>query len=391
MKIVWSGIHEPRKNLSLLIRSVARMGACDVIVDVIGDGKMNKVWRAEADRAGIGDRFRWHGWIKRDMALEIVSKSDVFVITSIHDLTSTVLLEALSLGKPVVSLDHCGFSDVVDETCGIKVPVGRTEDVVAGFSNALSRLRDASLRRTLAAGAMRRAAEYSWERKQLVIDKLYRPEWKKILVCVYACSPYRGSEPGMGWNYLRLIAKDRQVWAIVECEKWEPDIKKWLSEHPGEMENVHFTFIRKIRCRWLRSLWPPSYYWFYRVWHWRAYRAAIMLDKKIGFDCVHQLNMVGFREPGYMWKLPLPLVWGPVGGLGLTDWRLLGLLPFKGKIEFFFRNLINIVHAHILLRPRIAARKAASTGAFIMATGENQREAKHLWGVDSIVLCEVGS
>ena len=31
---------------------------------------------------------------------------------------------------------------------------------------------------------------------------------------------------------------------------------------------------------------------------------------------LHQLNMIGFREPGYLWKLSketdIPFVWGPV-------------------------------------------------------------------------------
>lgn len=195
----------------------------------------------------------------------------------------------------------------------------------------------------------------------------------------------------MGWNYLRLIAHGREVWALVEQEKWETDITRWLSEHPGEMTNVHFVFIRKPRCRWLRRIWPPSYYWFYRIWQGRAYRIGVRLHAKINFDCAHQLNMVGFREPGYLWNLPIPFVWGPVGGLGQTDRRLFGLLPFSGKGEFLFRNVINGFHAHFLRRPRLAARKAAATGAFITATRENQREAKRLWGVDSTVLCEVGT
>ena len=48
--------------------------------------------------------------------------ADIALITSLRELTSTVI-ESLSLGLPVVCLDHCGFSDVIDESCGIKVPV----------------------------------------------------------------------------------------------------------------------------------------------------------------------------------------------------------------------------------------------------------------------------
>ena len=62
-----------------------------------------------------------------------------------------------------------------------------------------------------------------------------------------------------------------------------------------------------------------------------------------------------------------------------------------GKVEFFFRNTINWCHSHFLIRPKLAARKAAETGALITATSENRREAKRLWGVDSAVLCEVGT
>ena len=388
MRVAWSAQHTYGKSLPILLSSMSG----DVTLDVLGCGHETARWKRMARSLGVDDRITWHGWLPKDKAHTVVSRADVFIITSLRDLTSTVLLEALSAGKPVVCLDHCGFSDVVDETCGIKIPVGKHKEVIADFTAALKKLEDAALRQRLSDGAMRKAAEYSWESKRVALDRIYRLEWKKVLVCVYACSPLRGSEPGMGWNYLRHIASSvREVWAIVEQEKWENDIKTYLTTHPSEMKNVHFIFIRKPRCRWLRKIWPPSYYWFYRIWHWRAYKAARDLNKKVHFDCVHQLNMVGFREPGYMWKLPIPFVWGPIGGLGQTDWRLLGLLPFMGKVEFFFRNIINWCHSHFLIRPKLAARKAAETGALITATSENRREAKRLWGVDSTVLCEVGT
>ena len=415
MRIMWSGVHEHRKALEVILWTLALRGGDmnlswsaqhtrgkslptllaalpeEAVLDVLGEGRETARWKRLAKNLGIVNRINWHGWLPKDKAQDVVSKADVFVITSLRDLTSTVLLEALAARKPVICLDHCGFSDVVDETCGIKIPVGKPEDVIRSFAEALHRLQDASLRKQLSDGAGKRAAEYAWTKKQAVINRLYLPSWRKVLVCVYACSPYRGSEPGMGWNYLRLIAREREVWAIVEKEKWEKDIRKWLSEHPNEMRNVHFVFIHKPRCRWLRRIWPPSYYWFYRIWHWKAYKIALRMHDEICFDCVHQLNMVGFREPGYMWKLPMPFIWGPIGGLGQTDWRLLGLLPFWGKVEFAFRNVINWLHSHCLLRPRLAARKAAATNSFITATGENQREAKRLWGVDSTILCEVGT
>ena len=395
MKIVFNGVHERRKNLPLLLRAIvaARSNGVKVELDILGLGPETLKWKRLAESLCVSDCIVWHGWVAKDKAVSIVSGADVFAITSIHDLTSTVLLEALSCGLPVICIDHCGFSDVVNEKCGIKVPVGKAEDMVSDFAKAIIKLSDENYRRELSAGAKNRALEYSWSKKRQQIEEVYRPEWKKILVSVYACSPLRGSEPGMGWNFLRLIAedKDRRIWAFVEKDEFEKPIKDYLDSHPTELQNVNFVFIRRRHINWLRKIWPPSYYWTYRAWQKAVLASAKCLHKEICFDCVHQLNMVGFREPGYLWKLPVPFIWGPVGGLGKTDWRLLAMLDMVGKLEFFARNIINAFQARFHSRPRVAARKAAATGTLIMATSENMREALRLWGTPSKVICEIGT
>lgn len=390
VRIVWSGVHEPRKNLGALLQALAYGELpLDVHLDVCGTGPMTRTWQALAARRGLVGRITWHGWLPRAEAQKVMAEADVLVITSIRDLTSTVLLEALSAGLPVVCLDHCGFADVVDATCGIKVPVGKPKEVIAGFAAALARLQDETLRRRLSEGTKRRAAEYAWSKKREALERIYRPAWRRLCVGVFSCSPRRGSEPGMGWNFLREIAATgREVWAITNDE--------FTSETCAQaraIPNVHFTFVPEPAKRLrnvLRRVWPPSYYWFYRWWQIRAYRVAKRLHAAHKFDAAHQLNMVGFREPGFLWRLPIPFVWGPIGGLDLTDWRLLGLLDFGGRVEFFFRNVINAFQRRFLPRPRKAARRAAESHALICATGENARLARRIWGVESTVICEVG-
>lgn len=396
MKIAWSGQHTRGKALPIFLRALAYVferGMTrpeDIEVHVLGVGVMTETWKKLANKLGVDKCFVWHGWLQKSEAVNIVANADVFVITSIKDLTSTVLLEALSAGKPVVCLDHCGFSDVVDASCGIKIPVGVPRDVIKGFARAIESLKNDEYRKSLSKGALKRAAEYQWAKKWDVLKNVYGDGRKKVLVSVYACSPYRGSEPGMGWNYLKLIAERNEVWTIVEEEKWRKDIEKYLNEHPEEMKSVRWTFIHKPRARFLRKIWPPSYYWFYRIWQWRAYKKALEFHKEVKFDIVHQLNMVGFREPGYLWKMDVPFVWGPVGGLGYTDIRLFPLLGFAGSLEFSARNIINWLQCHLMLRPKFAARKAAKSKGLFAATDENRMLAKSLWGVEANVLCEIG-
>jgi len=210
----------------------------------------------------------------------------------------------------------------------------------------------------------------------------------KILVSAYACSPYKGSEPGVGWGFVSVLAQHHDLWVIVEEEKFHADIERYLAEHPQFPRSVRFEFIRKKRNRMLRRLWPPSYYWYYRRWHQEAYALALRLHRDVGFDLAHQLTMVGFREPGYLWKLGIPFVWGPVGGMGLFPSRFLSEVGIHGALYYLGYNLLNSWEMRFAARPRRAAR-AAGCG-LLAATPENQAGAQRYWGCASTVMPEVG-
>jgi glycosyltransferase involved in cell wall biosynthesis len=211
----------------------------------------------------------------------------------------------------------------------------------------------------------------------------------KILVSCYACSPYRGSEPGMGWNFVEHLAKFHELHVITEKEKWESDIEKELDLRPELKENLKFYFIKKERNRWLRKIWPPSYYWYYKKWQKKTFNFAKKLHLKEKFDFVHQLNMVGFREPGYLWKLDIPFVWGPIGGMENTPYRMLPSMGLYGLWYYGMRNVINLYHMNFLTRSQKAAHR--KTSVLIAATPHNSKKIKQFWKKDSIVIPEVGT
>lgn len=174
-RICWSGMHLPGKALHLLLRAVARLPKdINYSVEILGDGPCNRIWRALASRLGIEDRCHWHGWLPRDQSLAIMMDSHVFAITSLKDLTSNVAVEALSFGLPTVCLDHCGFADLVTDTCGIKVRPGRAHKMISDFTGALHALfMDEALRARLAEGSLRRSQDYSWSNKMKSLDRVY--------------------------------------------------------------------------------------------------------------------------------------------------------------------------------------------------------------------------
>jgi glycosyltransferase involved in cell wall biosynthesis len=208
----------------------------------------------------------------------------------------------------------------------------------------------------------------------------------KILISCYACSPKRGSEPGMGWSFVLGLSKYHEVHVIVEKKKWEQEIKEYLSENKNE--NLHFYFIPKIRGKLLRKIWPPSYYWFYKDWQKKVLDLANKLNEKENFDILHQLNMVGYREPGFLWKIDKPFVWGPIGGTENVPWKLFSLFSFYGKIFYTGRNFINSYQRKYLKRPKLAASKKHSK--LIAATPDIKNSIEKYWGAKPEVISEVG-
>ncbi len=176
LRISWSGQHLPGKALPLLLEAMKMLPVnIDWRLDILGNGPCRKKWQRLALKLGINTRCAWHGFIPRAEAIKIVHDSHIFVITSLKDLTSTVLLEALSQGVPVVCPDHCGFSSVVTDDCGVKVPVISPGQIKSDLAAAITRLdRDENERQRLAAGALTRTDVFSWEGKAARIDALYR-------------------------------------------------------------------------------------------------------------------------------------------------------------------------------------------------------------------------
>ena len=134
-----------------------------------------------------------------------------------------------------------------------------------------------------------------------------------ILLNAYACAPNKGSELGLGWNWCLSLAKYCKVYVITEGE-FREEIEAALVSFPYR-NNLVFYYnpvperVRKM-C-WNQGDW--RFYKYYRAWQLSTYLLAKSVIEEHKIDILHQLNMIGFREPGYLWKIPyLPLVWGPV-------------------------------------------------------------------------------
>lgn len=93
--------------------------------------------------------------------------------------------------------------------------------------------------------------------------------------------------------------------------------------------------------------------------------------------------MSGFREPGYLWRLKIPFIWGPVGGTENASWHLISEAGVWGAIMEGMRNLINNLQFKYSMRIKKAMKKAL---VIVAANSDGKEKFKKIHKIDTILL-----
>ncbi len=213
------------------------------------------------------------------------------------------------------------------------------------------------------------------------------------MVLAYMLSPYKGSEFSVAWNYVTEMSKDNDLTVLYgisgkhmgDCEEMEAYIKdnpisgvNLVAVKPNRLANV-LNFLNR------HDVFVYTFYFAYRVWQKLAYQKAIELMECNNFDLIHYVGMIGYREPGYLWKLGLPYVWGPVSGANNAPIQLMKRMPLSGKMKQLFRNFSNTLQFKYSGRLKKALK---FTDILLTATSENHDKFLTVHGKDSICIPE---
>ncbi|SDP31176.1 Glycosyltransferase involved in cell wall bisynthesis [Mucilaginibacter sp. OK268] len=217
---------------------------------------------------------------------------------------------------------------------------------------------------------------------------------KKILISAYAISPFRGSEYGAAWNTVTHLASQHEVWVVYGMsDNFMGDtqtMKKYVEETP--LASVQFIEVQPGRLAKAITLLDKAglgwfFYFAYYLWQKKALSVAREVLKTVDIDVVHQLGPIGYREPGFLWKLNKPTVWGPIGGMNIINPELLKGKPFSTRLKFNVKNTINHIQLNYSKRIREAFLQA---DVLVAATSAGQQTIREKFGVESYYLSEQG-
>jgi glycosyltransferase involved in cell wall biosynthesis len=210
----------------------------------------------------------------------------------------------------------------------------------------------------------------------------------KVLVVAAAAHPEKGSEPGLGWGWVEALSTYHDLWVITgEKEGNREAINRRFEEVPKLSKGVQVYFIPRPDGPKLNRIFPPFYYRSYRKWHQSAFRQAVELHTEVDFDLAHQLNMTGFREPGYLWRLNLPFVWGPVGGTANVPLRFASILGVRGFCYHLAKTIMNNYQLRYHKRVRAALDR---TDSFVTSTSDTHNAFLRVLGKESVRINDNG-
>ena len=135
----------------------------------------------------------------------------------------------------------------------------------------------------------------------------------KVLISAYSCEPGRGSERGVGWNVAREVAKRHEVWVLTRPDESKAAIEAELAANP--VPNLHFVYF--TLPFWQDSMrlgQSGAMQIHYYLWQIQAYFVARRLHQAVGLDLIHHVTFVKYSAPSLLSLLPIPFVWGSVGG-----------------------------------------------------------------------------
>jgi colanic acid/amylovoran biosynthesis glycosyltransferase len=133
-------LHEQKGQL-VLIEAAGRLAAegVDFSITLVGDGPMRGAIEEAIERLGLTKRVRLAGWMGAEGVRDEILKARALVLPSFAEGLPVVIMEALALGRPVISTYIAGIPELVETgACGWLVPAGSVEELARVMREALA-------------------------------------------------------------------------------------------------------------------------------------------------------------------------------------------------------------------------------------------------------------
>lgn len=169
-KFIFAGKIERRKGLEIALHAFKKASSAidfNGTFDILGDGPYRQQLEALSQRLGLDDRVSFLGSVPKAQVLSHFSGADVFLFTSVRDVSAGVNLEAMAAGLPIVCISHQGVADITSDDCALRISLAPYSETIESLAQGITKIsNDFELRQKLGRnGRLRAESGFSWDEK----------------------------------------------------------------------------------------------------------------------------------------------------------------------------------------------------------------------------------
>ena len=125
------------------------------------------------------------------------------------------------------------------------------------------------------------------------------------------------------------MARRHQVWVVTRTNN-QAIIEDEMARHPEP--NLRFVYYDLPRwARWWKRRGRGVQLYYY-LWQIGALASARRITGEVSFDVAHHVTFAKYWTPTFLAFLPIPFVWGPLGGGDSIPWSFWKDLSHRGKL-----------------------------------------------------------
>ncbi len=154
-KLVYMGRLTREKGVEYLISAMRLVRDVDLLI--VGGGPDRR--RLEEMTAGL--RVKFIGMVSPEKVYDYLEQAKILILPSLYEGLPNVILEAMSVGVPVIATRVGGIPDVVkDGQTGLLVEPGSVDELTRGIKKLIE---DDNLRKKLANNSFEEVKKYTWD------------------------------------------------------------------------------------------------------------------------------------------------------------------------------------------------------------------------------------
>jgi glycosyltransferase involved in cell wall biosynthesis len=161
--LLFIGRISPMKGVKYLLEAYRKVRESfpDYKLFVCGEGEYKKEILKYAKEAGLSDHVNFKGIVSQEELVKLYSTSTMVCLPSIYEPFGLTVLEGAASGKPVITTNKSGASELVDNwKNAVVVKAGDSADLAKAMIRLLE---DKELRKRVGKNATTLANKYSWK------------------------------------------------------------------------------------------------------------------------------------------------------------------------------------------------------------------------------------